>query len=180
MLGSRNNGWNNLRDVYKKQCLWLRKIQFWSAIQNRLSSEELRWIFNVCYSISTFRINEKSGIMILEFVRNHLRLLGLLHLPNDEDKRVKFAYIWNYLVFISLGIFTIPTFCYFLFEATTFSDYVNSFFFTTCGILGFSFKANLLHEKSKLNQLIIRFDEICNERRNYLNFSLQKLYFLGF
>lgn len=118
--------------------------------------------------------------MILEFVRNHLRLLGLLHLPNDEDKRVKFAYIWNYLVFISLGIFTIPTFCYFLFEATTFSDYVNSFFFTTCGILGFSFKANLLHEKSKLNQLIIRFDEICNERRNNLNSSFQKLYFLGF
>lgn len=118
--------------------------------------------------------------MILKFVRNHLRLLGLFHLPNDDNKHVKFAYIRNYLVFVSLGFFTIPTFCYFLFEATTFSEYVNSFFFTLCGLLGISFKANLLLAKPGINQLIIKFDEICSTRRNFSIFVLWKLYFLHF
>lgn len=105
--------------------------------------------------------------MFLKFVKKHLRLLGLLNY-DEEDEFGSFAYIFIGFVFISLGIFTIPTFCYFLLEATTFSDYVNSFFFTICGILGFSFQINLLLEKSKLNHLIIKLEEMAGERRNFL------------
>lgn len=106
--------------------------------------------------------------MILEFVKNHLYFLGLLHLPTNGTDQVLSTHIRSCLVFISLGIFIVPTFCYFLFEAATFAEYVNSFFFTMCGLLGASFNAVLLWEKSNITQLIAKLEEIFNKRRNFL------------
>lgn len=107
--------------------------------------------------------------MILIFVKDHLRFLGLNVSKNLKDKS---ALLWSCLMFVSLGIFTIPTFCFFLFEASTFPDYVNSFFFTICGLLGFSFKINLLLEKTNLNQLIIKLEETFKKRRNLNLFTI--------
>ncbi|XP_055309036.1 uncharacterized protein LOC129572943 [Sitodiplosis mosellana] len=78
-------------------------------------------------------------------------------------------------LFVSLGIFTIPTFCFFLFEAVTFADYVNSFFFTSCGLLGISFNATLLWEKSNVNQLIVDLEDTFKQRRQQ-NPTLAKVY----
>lgn len=103
--------------------------------------------------------------MILIFVKRHLRFLGLNDSKNNADKS-KSAFLWSCLTFVSLGIFTIPTFCFFLFEASTFSDYVNSFFFTICGLLGFSFKISLLLEQTNLNRLIIKLEQTFVQRRN--------------
>lgn len=104
--------------------------------------------------------------MILKFVKIHLKFLGLL---NPQD------YFRNCLVFISLSIFTVPTFCFFLYEAVTFADYVNSFFFTSCGLLGISFNAVLLWEKVNVNQLIIDLDNIFQKRRTFLLYIFYKI-----
>lgn len=105
--------------------------------------------------------------MILKFVKIHLTFLGLLNPEQPVAKSLILNYIRNCLVFISLSIFTIPTFCFFLYEAVTFADYVNSFFFTSCGLLGISFNAVLLWEKDNVNQLIADLDNIFEKRRTF-------------
>lgn len=110
----------------------------------------------------------KEIVMILEFVKSHLEFLGLLHRQTSNSKNALSTYLRNSLVFISLGIFTVPTFCFFLFEAVTFADYVNSFFFTSCGLLGISFNATLLWEKKNVEQLIVDLEQTFKERRNFV------------
>lgn len=101
--------------------------------------------------------------MVLEFVRKHLEFMGILFPPGLQHA-MRFLYIHNGFVFISLAIFTIPTFCYCIFETNTFSQLVNSFFFTLCGTLGISFQTVLLYGKSSVNQLIIDISEIFHRR----------------
>lgn len=108
--------------------------------------------------------------MILRFVKIHLKLLGILQ---SHDKRWSTSVLRIGLVFASLGIFTIPTFCFFLCEAVTFDDYVNSFFFTSCGILGISFYTLLLWEKTNINHLIANLEETIQKRSKL--FCLWKL-----
>lgn len=105
--------------------------------------------------------------MILKFVKQHLKLLGILYpQDNPSSRNVVLSYLRNCFVFISLGFFTIPTFGSFLFEAITFADYVNSFFFTLCGVLGISFNALLIWKKTNVNQLIADLEAIIILRRN--------------
>lgn len=105
--------------------------------------------------------------MILEFVKPHLEFLGLLHQRTSTSKCAFRSYLRSSLVFVALGIFTVPTFCFLLFEAVTFADYVNSFFFTTCGLLGISFNAVFLWEKSNVNRLIGDLEDTFKQRRNF-------------
>lgn len=109
--------------------------------------------------------------MVLKFVKSHLQFLGLLY-PKANTTCMR-----NCLVFLSLAIFTIPTFGFFLLEAVSFAEYVNSFFFTSCGLLGISFNAVLLWEKSNLNELILELDGTFKKRRNLsLIFSFQTFF----
>lgn len=106
--------------------------------------------------------------MILNFVGKHLKFMGILYPSNDAVHYAKiFHYIQCGFVYISLGIFTIPTFCYCVFEADSFYELVNSFFFSWCGTLGISFQSVLLYGKSKVNQLFVDITEKFNQRRKF-------------
>lgn len=52
-------------------------------------------------------------------------------------------------------------------EAATFPEYVNSFFFMLCGLLGISFNAALLWQKTKVIQLIGELEDIFDKRRTF-------------
>lgn len=112
--------------------------------------------------------------MVLKFVSNHLYFLGIVHWSNDANQRiVKFLHTHSSFVFISLAIFTVPTFCYCCLEANKFSEYVNSFFFTMCGMLGISLQSVMLYGKSQINQLIVDIAKIFNQRRKFsMNFQM--------
>lgn len=103
--------------------------------------------------------------MILHFVTVHLKLLGIIQ---SHGKQWSSIYIRILFVFASLGIFTMPTLCFLLCEAITFDDYVNSFFFTSCGMLGISFYAVLLWEKANINKLIVDLEYTVQKRSKFL------------
>lgn len=113
--------------------------------------------------------------MVLNFVNNHLYLLGIVNWSNDATQRiVKILHNHSCFVFVSLGIFTVPTFCYCCLEANKFSEYVNSAFFTMCGMLGISFQSVLLYGKSQVNQLIVEITEIFNRRRKFVTITFNE------
>lgn len=104
--------------------------------------------------------------MIIKFVSRHLQFMGILYPSSDVLQYAKISvYIKIGLVYISLAIFTIPTLCYCIFEADSFYELVNSFFFTWCGTLGISFQSVLLYGKSQVNQLVDEITEIFKQRR---------------
>lgn len=107
--------------------------------------------------------------MVLQFVGKHLNFIGVLDRSSRATQRtVNLLHAKSCLVFISLAIFTVPTFFYCSLEADKFSDFVNSFFFTLCGTLGVSFQSVLLYGKSHVNKLIVDITEIFNQRRKFL------------
>lgn len=109
--------------------------------------------------------------MILKFVCGHLQFMGILDPSNGAPQdTMRFLLIHNCFIYISLGIFTIPTFCYCILLANTFPEFVNSVFFTLCGTLGISFQSVLLYGKSHIKQLVTDIGEIFNHRRMCLSF----------
>lgn len=153
----------------------MKDIHIENSCEKHLRSRTVRW-----KTTSTFQLNCSTSIMIFAFVKFHLKFLGLLDQPKSNLRHEILVYVRNCLVFISLGFFTVPTFCFLLIEAVTFADYVNSFFFTSCGLLGVAFNAILLWEKTNISQLIADLEDTFTKRRNNsfvpFNYSFEILF----
>lgn len=121
---------------------------------------QLFWVSSIIW---TRVVNTLLTMEIFIRIKNDLRRMGVLQIDHPYSKIIN---IFHYfLIFVIIFGFSASALCFFLFNAETFNEHIDSFTPVLIGLFTFSVNCFLYVQRTKLLGLIKEFESIIENRK---------------
>lgn len=116
-------------------------------------------------------------------IRNDLLHMGVIRIDHPHSKIINICH--HFLIFIVIFSFSLAALWFFIFDAETLNEHINSFTPVLIGLFTFSTNCSLLLQRAKLLDLIKEFELIIGSRKlrannTFHNFSHFEAYLFQF